>query len=132
MSCQSTVVSNAAVPVLTFLIPTLIIIIMQIYSRLKKGKLTAQAPFLFLQDNDRNRLMTSLAFGHLSLRVFNIFSGNGQKTVALALCSRISDQPEYYLCSFFSSILLATLYGFLAFPFFALISSPHLLVSSIV
>ncbi|XP_066921580.1 stimulated by retinoic acid gene 6 protein-like [Clytia hemisphaerica] len=134
MSCQSTAVSNTAVPVLAFLIPTLILIIMQIYSRVKKGKLTAQAPFLFLQDNDRNRLMTSLVFGHLSLRVFNMIFGDTDKTFEKALCSSISSgsAPEYNMCSFFSTILLATLNGFLAFPFFALISSPHLLVSSVV
>ncbi|XP_066935420.1 stimulated by retinoic acid gene 6 protein-like [Clytia hemisphaerica] len=131
MSCQSTATSNTTVLVFNFFIPTLIIIFMQIYSRLKKGKLTAQAPFLFLQDNDRNRLMTSLVFGHLSLQIADIIGDTGT-TVGLTLCSSLSGQPEYYLCSFLSRILIATLIGFVSFPLFALISSPHILVSSAV
>ena len=65
LDCQS-ITANPIYTALAFLIPIVIIVIMQIYSRIKKGKFTAQPPFLFLLDNDRNRLLTITTFGFLS------------------------------------------------------------------
>ena len=111
---------------LAFTFPILIIAFMQIYSRIKKGRLTAQAPFLFLKDNDRNKLMTTLVFGFLSQTIFDLIM-NKQN---LNFCGNV-ELLEQGICEFFELILYATLAGLLAYPLFALITSPHVLVASI-
>ena len=112
---------------LKFVFPIVIIAFLQLYSRLRKGKLTAQAPFLFLQDNDRNRLMTTLAFGFFSQIISSLLNFEASN---LNLCRGVFF-TEKYTCNFFVTILEGTLTALIAYPLFALISSQHILVSSI-
>ena len=106
----------------------LVITMMQIFSGIRKRKLTVQAPYLFLKDNDRNRLMTTLVFGFFSQNVINLI---WTPISDFGVCTTFVGMPEIYICNFFVKILLATLHGMKVYPLFALITSPNILIASL-
>ena len=112
---------------LNILLVALIIIMMQVFSRIKEGQLKAQAPYLFLKDNDRNRLMTTLVFGFLSQNVAGLII---IPISDFGVCTKV-DIPEIYICNFFAKMMLATVHAMIAYPLFALITSPHILFASL-
>ena len=120
--------STTFLTTLSHLLPALALIILHFYSSWKNSKFTIQAPFMFLQDNDRNRFLTTVTFGFLSQNILEIVLR--QDSSSQNLCSNI-EGPEYFLCSFFLRIILSTLKAFTSYPIFVCISSKHLLLSSI-
>ena len=113
---------------ISIFLPIVIITSMQVFSKIRQRKLTAQAPFLFLRDNDRNRLMTTMVFGYFSKNVANLIIN---PITYVSVCKKVT-MPEIYICNFFVKILLATLQGLMAYPLFALITSPHILIASLI
>ena len=116
------------IQVISTFLPIVIITSMQVFSKIRQRKLTAQAPFLFLRDNDRNRLMTTMVFGYFSKNVANLIIN---PITYVSVCKKVT-MPEIYICNFFAKILLATLQGLMAYPLFALITSPHILIASLI
>jgi len=103
----------------------LILFIMQLYDRLKRGKFVGQPPNTFFRDNDTNREMIAAAFGVVSLDIMLMI-----RTDYKTPCRNIG-QPEYFICEFFSIAIICVLAAFMTYPMFALISSHHVLLSSV-
>ncbi|XP_066929247.1 stimulated by retinoic acid gene 6 protein-like [Clytia hemisphaerica] len=128
MACDRAIEKTTFLTVLWYLLPALVLAILNLHSAWKNSKFTIQPPFMFLQDNDRNRLLTTVTYGFLSQNILEIIIHKDPS--AKNTCSSIKG-PESYLCSFSMQILMSTLVAFTSYPLFALISSKHLLVASI-